>query len=147
MELSSFERTHESVGTELNDNKQIEKESVRGLYIVGLLAILVTIKLSVEIDPMTDQFLFYVITSWAVYSFCMIFAHSNLPKGLVAWFSGVAEIFLLLSLFVSVGYFIIVSYVMFTMDPMTVALYFIFGIVMVVLIYFIKPSMKRKKML
>jgi hypothetical protein len=53
------------------------REQTRGLYIVGLLAVLITIKLTIKIaDPFTDLFLLYLISSWAIYSFCMIFVYS-----------------------------------------------------------------------
>jgi hypothetical protein len=76
--------------------KEIAKEQTRGLYIVGLLAILITIKWSgVKLEPITDTFLFYVIVSWAVYSFCMVFGYSStIPRAFVIFFKELADIFL-----------------------------------------------------
>jgi hypothetical protein len=124
--------------------KEIAKEQIRGLYIVGLLAILITIKWTAKLEPFTDTFLFYVIASWAIYSFCMVFGYSsNLPKALVIFFKEFAELFLWMSLVVSIGYFATISYFMFILFPYTVGLYLAFAISMAVVYYGKKRRQKK----
>lgn len=60
--------------------KESTKEQILGLYIVGLLAVLLTIKLSAKLDAVTDSYLGIVIMLWGVYSFFMVFAYSNIPR-------------------------------------------------------------------
>lgn len=128
----------------MSKENDIEREQIRGLYIIGLLAVLVTIKLTVQIDPFTDQFLFYVIISWAVYSFCMIFAFSDIPK-IATTFKEIAEVFLMMSLAFSVGYFVFISYVTATMAPVTVLLYAPFAIALAFSYYSKKRLRETKK--
>lgn len=127
----------------MSKENDIEREQIRGLYIIGLLAVLVTIKLTVRIDPFTDQFLLYVITSWAVYSFCMIFAFSDIPK-IATTFEEIAEVFLVMSLVFSIGYFVFISYVTATMAPVTVLLYAPFAIALA-LGYYSKKRLRETK--
>ena len=125
--------------------KEIAKEQTRGLYIVGLLAILITIKWSgVKLEPITDTFLFYVIVSWAVYSFCMVFGYSStIPRAFVIFFKELADIFLWLSLVVSIGWFVVMSYFVFVQAPYAPALYLVFAISMTV-VYWGKKRRERK---
>jgi len=124
--------------------KEIAKEQTRGLYIVGLLAILITLKWSgVKLEPITDTWLFYVIVSWAVYSFCMIFAYStNIPRALVIFFKEFANIFLWLSLVVSIVWFAVISYYLFIQVCGFEVLYALFAVAMAVAYY--KKKGKRE---
>lgn len=130
----------------MTEENEIAKEQTRGLYIVGLLAILITIKWSgVKLEPITDTFLFYVIASWAVYSFCMVFGYSsNLPNALVIFFKELADIFIWLSLVVTIGYFATISFFMFILFPYTMLLYLAFAIAMAVVYYGKKRRLKKK---
>jgi len=119
----------------MTKENEIPREQTRGLYIVGLLAVLITIKLTIKIsDSLTDSFLLYLISSWATYSFCMIFAFSDMPRMLVSFFKELAWIFLWLSLIVSIAYFAILSYLIFTMGfPLIIVFYMLFGIAIIVI--------------
>jgi len=130
----------------MTEENEIAKEQTRGLYIVGLLAILITIKWSgVKLEPNTDTFLFYVIASWAVYSFCMVFGYSStLPRALVIFFREFADNFIWLSLVMTIGWFATISYFMFVQAPYTVGLYLLFAIAMAVVYYGNKRRLKKK---
>jgi cation transport ATPase len=129
----------EKSGEEQKENKspsekEMAREQTRGLYIVGLLAILITIRLTVKItDPITDAFLVYLTISLGVYSFLMIFAYADLPNAVVIAFKELARIFLWMGLFVSIAYFGILAYEVITINPpYYFALYVIFVSVMAI---------------
>jgi len=129
----------------MTEENETAREQTRGLYIVGLLAILITIKWSgVKLEPNTDTFLFYVIVSWAVYSFCMVFGYSStIPRAFTIFFKELADIFLWLSLLVSIGWFVVVSYFMFVQAPYAPALYLVFAFAMAVVYYGKKRRQRR----
>ena len=56
------------------------KEQILGLYVVGLLAVLVAFRLSRQLDPTADFFFMLIITFWGAYSFFMVFAYSNIAR-------------------------------------------------------------------
>jgi cobalamin synthase len=122
--------------------KEIAKEQTRGLYIVALLAIFITLKWSgIKLEPNTNTWLFYVIVSWAVYSFCMVFGYSStIPRALTIFFKELADIFMWLSLVVSIGWFVVMSYFVFVQAPYAEGLYVLFAIAMTVVYY----SKKRR---
>jgi len=107
-------------------------EQIRGLYIIGLLAILVSIKLSYSLNPsisvdiFTDTFLTFLISCWAIYSFLMIFGFSQdiLPDSLATSFRAYARFWLRLSLAVTIAFIIFISYIAYLSNrlPMTIAL-------------------------
>jgi len=94
------------------------KEQILGLYIVGLLAVLVAFKLSSQSDPTVDTFFMFVITCWGAYSFLMVFAYSNIARiferpeskamyeRFANFFKDAAQLLLLLSFGASVVFFI-----------------------------------------
>ena len=64
----------------MTGENETTKEQILGLYIVGLLAVLVAFKLSRQLDTTTDSFFMIVITFWGAYSFFMLFAYSNIAR-------------------------------------------------------------------
>ena len=102
----------------MTEEKETTKEQILGLYIVGLLAVLVAVRVSTKLDPVADMFFMVVIMFWGAYSFIMVFAYSNiarlfespLSKSAYEQFANflkdVAQIFLLLSFGASIIFFI-----------------------------------------
>jgi hypothetical protein len=93
------------------------KEQIRGLYIVGLLAVLVAYKLSSKLDPSADSFFSVVIMFWVGYSFCMIFGYSTMQnplftvststsKRFASFLREMGQLLLLMSLGASILFFI-----------------------------------------
>lgn len=66
--------------TKLTEEKETTKEQILGLYVIGLLAVLVAFKLSSKLDPTADSFFMAVIMLWGAYSFLMVFAYSNITR-------------------------------------------------------------------
>ena len=93
------------------------KEQIRGLYMVGLLAVLVTFKVSSKLDPIADGFFSVVIMLWGAYSFFMVFAYSTilrpfftLPTStnekIASFLKDMAHVILWMSLVVSIAFYI-----------------------------------------
>lgn len=64
----------------MSGESESTKEQILGLYIVGLLAVLVAFKLSSKLDPAADSFFMVVIACWGTYSFLMVFGYSNITR-------------------------------------------------------------------
>lgn len=106
--------------------EQTDGERTRGLFIVGLLVVLVAVRWTVNVEVDLELFWFGLILSWAVYCFCMIFACSDLPSFLVTFFKDLSWVFMRFSLILSIGFFTVVF--------IYVALYSLFGVIFYVLI-------------
>jgi hypothetical protein len=99
------------------EENETTREQIRGVYIVGLLAILVAYKLSAKLDPVADSFFSIVIMLWAGYSFCMIFGYSTMKnplftvststsKKFTGFLRELGQLFLLMSLGASILFLI-----------------------------------------
>jgi hypothetical protein len=122
-----------------SEGNETAKEQIRGLYVIGLLAVLVAVKLSSQLDPVADVFFVYVIANWVGYSFCMVFAYLDLHNSIfeisaptserIASFSKKAgEVFLVVSLIASiifvVAYFWYVFLLMILVIGICAAIYY-----------------------
>jgi uncharacterized membrane protein len=75
----------------------------------------------------------------------MVFGYSsNLPKALVTFFKEFADNFVWLSLVMTIGWFVTISYFMFVQAPYTMGLYVLFAIAMSVVYYSKKRKLKKK---
>jgi hypothetical protein len=63
-----------------SEGNEITREQIRGLYVIGLLAVLVAVKVSSQLDPLADFFFFYVMLNWVGYAFCMVLAYLDLHE-------------------------------------------------------------------
>jgi cation transport ATPase len=109
--------------------KEMTKEQTRGVYVVGLLAVLVALSLTTKIsNSATRLTLDYLIVSFLVYSFLMIFVYADvLTNSVVVLFKVCARIFLLMGLFASIAYIVVLAYEVLTINPFYYsALYIIF---------------------
>ena len=128
----------------MTEENETAKEQTRGLYIIGLLAVLITIRLTVTIsDPITNMLFIYLITSWTVYSFCMIFAFADIPHYFATFFKELGWLMLRFSLIVSIGYFVLLSLATFALFPDMILWYVVLAIVMIGLHY--KKRVQKKK--
>jgi hypothetical protein len=66
--------------TEKTEKKETEKEQIIGVYMIGLLAVLVAFKLSTKLPSDANSFIGLIIMLWAVYALCMVFAYANIPR-------------------------------------------------------------------
>jgi len=123
----------------LEKENDIKREEIRGIYIIGLLTILITMKVTVHLDPITDDFWSFVIACFAIYSFFTILAYSNLPKQLINPLKEFAETFMFLGLATLVVYFFVIICIATIASPfLLIAL-----IVMACLIVFLTYKIKR----
>jgi len=132
----------------MSKKEELAREQTRGLYIVGLLAVLITIKLTVQMSDtsLNYWFLIYLISSLAIYSLCMIFVFADityLPSGFVIFFKELAWIMLWFALAVSIGYFALISITAFVQVPYTMLLYLVFAVAMGSS-YYIKKKRQKK---
>jgi len=121
-----------------DDNQKVEE--IRGLFVLGLLAVMIVIryqnpKLPVTIGAISfdlTPFLNTTIILWSLYAFTMVLGLSSdiIGKGLADTFKGVARIFLLLD-FVLLGLFsTLLGYLAFP-----TRLPWIFGLIVIILLF------------
>lgn len=64
----------------MSEKNEDKNEPIVGLYIAGLLAVLVSYQLSSKLDPATNSFFSLILFMWGIYSSFMIFIYSDFSR-------------------------------------------------------------------
>jgi hypothetical protein len=123
---------------------EVAREQIKGLYIVGILAALITIKVTAGTiaNQTTDFWLFFLITFSVGYCFCMLFAYGGVPKRIELALKELAWVFLFFIFAGSIIFFIYVSWLVYLANNLY-PIYIVVFAVCVAVLYYTKPFFRK----